>query len=202
MTASRCCEVVLGFCIAFAILTGSAARSDNAVVGEPQKVDEFARLSADLGRSLERSATWKGLSQVRDFDRLANLTKDDIDLCVNYIADPTRTRFERYVAGYSAYKLDPSAYVAFIRRLLALRARGLVPTGEIITIITPPLNGVPDVIYDNYDRPDVQDLIKTLLALPDLDDWARKWLIFESDHGGCFNRLSDRLHGVWRKLTR
>jgi hypothetical protein len=175
-------------------------RSKKGLAGRDDKREEFARLGREIGLSLDQSITWKGLSHDPEFDQLANLTRGDVDLCVSYIADPTRTRFERYAAGFSAYKLDPSAYAEFVRRLLDLRARNTITTADVIKIITPPINGVPDVIYDNYEQRDIQRLISTLLELPDLEDWARKWLIFESNHGGFFRRMYDRLHALLLKL--
>jgi hypothetical protein len=188
----------LGSFAVFALLALVALSVGDGVASETGKAEEFARLGSELGLSLDRSVTWKGLSKDPDFDRLSNLTRDDVDLCVNYIGDPARTPFERYVAGFSAYKLDAGSYVVFIRRLLDLRARGSVSTNDIVQIVTPPVKGVPDTIYENYQRPDVQDLIKTLLALPDLEDWARKWFIFESNHGGYYERFIAWLHFMAR----
>jgi len=184
-------------CVVLAIFTVSSAAFGGAIVAEQQKVEAFRRLGGELGLSLQRSATWKGFAYVSDFDRLANLTKDNVDLCLDYIGNPERTRFERYVAGFSAYKLDISAYAMFIRRILDLHARGIIPIDEVERIFSPTA-AIPNVIHDNYDRPEIQSLIKTLLSLPDLDDGTRKWLIFETDHGGYYARFIAWLHYINR----
>ena len=189
-----------GFCfrVALVVFVALLIKVGNGIASDRGNAEEFAQLGGELGLSLDRSATWKGLSGDLEFDRLSNLTRGDFELCINYIGDPNRTRFERYVAGFSAYKLDPALYVIFVRRLLELRARGLISTNDIVQIVTPPVHGVPNVIYDNYQRRDIQELIKSLLALPDLEVWARKWFMFEYDHGGYYLRFIEWLHYMLR----
>lgn len=196
MNAFRPRSIVLGTCVALLFISDPASSADRDFDGSAGKYEEFARLSSELGLSLDRSVTWKGLARDPEFDRLANLTKDDVDLCIDYIADPKRTRFERYVAGFSAYKLAPEQYVQFIRRLLGLRQLGIIPTIDLEKIANPPMDAVPDVIYENYQRQDMQELIKSILLIPDLDDWARKWFIFESNHGGYYTRFIGWLHYI------
>jgi len=198
MSDLRTRKRILGICACLPLLGLSALSAAGDLESRVRNYKEFQRLGAELGLSLDRSVTWKGLSHDSDFDELANLTKADVELCVQYIAEPARTRYERYVAGFSAYKLAPPLYASFIRRLLVLRERGVLSTIDLVHIANPPVHGVPDVIYDNYQRPEIQQLIRSLLALPDLPEWARNWFIFESDHGGYYVRLLAWLRTIGR----
>lgn len=118
-------------------------------------------------KSLESAATWKGLIGYPTFNALASDAGAHVDDCIRFLADPDHTDLQKLLLTYAMYKAPLNEYLDFVRKLAALYDRDPSFGHLIIVAILPHPSHVPsNPIFDNYGRPEVQQLLKEIAARP------------------------------------
>lgn len=146
----------------------------------------FATHVIDVSRGSEHAVTEKGLWATYDFDLLAVQAPAHVDNCIAFLADPTHTWLQKEIAIYAMYKLPLPDYIAFIRKLLDLYDRGLIAKSLLMRSISAPPHVLPrDMIFDHYDDPTVQALLRDVETRPGWDK-DEKWYLDWVKNGGDF----------------
>ncbi|MGP0057852.1 MAG: hypothetical protein ACLPID_00985 [Beijerinckiaceae bacterium] len=142
---------------------------------------EYANQVVALSKRWERLPTIIGLWEVPDFDALSSDALAHVDDCIRFLADPKHAGFQKVYAIWSMYKLSLDDYLAFVRKLLDLYNRDPRTGGLLIVALMPNPSIVPrNQIFDNYNKPEVQALLKDIAARPGWDQYQRgglDWII-------------------------
>lgn len=147
---------------------------------------DFAAHVIDVNRDSEHAITEKGLWTGYAFDVLAVEAPAHVDNCIAFLADPTHTWLQKEIAIYAMYKLPLPDYIAFIRKLLDLYDRGLIAKSLLMRSISAPPHVLPrDMIFDHYDDPAVQALLRDVETRPGWDK-DEKWYLDWVKNGGDF----------------
>jgi hypothetical protein len=127
--------------------------------------NEFTKQVSLLSAELAPIPSWKGVGYSPRFVALTAQYSIYIDDCIRYLSQRDRTATERGVALMLMARLSLEDEISFARKLLTLYDHGDISDGELMVAITPHVQIVPSVLFDNYYDPDVRSLYDDVLRV-------------------------------------
>jgi hypothetical protein len=96
---------------------------------------------------------------IKSFQELAVAGAANIDLCVRFLSE--REHADNGFVIYSMYKLDVDGYDVFVRKLVELHHRGLLPDAGLSMGVRPRFS---DLVIEQYQNPKIHALLKEMAA--------------------------------------
>jgi hypothetical protein len=165
-------------CVAAILLAVVATTRLQAFAETPGRADFTARILAidsiysdwDSQTILEHQL----LPFMPEFKQLVSESDGYVEDCVSFLAEPSHTRQQRFIAISSMYNLSLDNLIYFTNRMIDLHDRRLASADEVMEAIFPISGlGLPEKVPDNFLNRDVRKLLHRIHDMNDLDSGAK-----------------------------
>jgi hypothetical protein len=103
---------------------------------------------------------------VEPFRKLSADGRQHMEDCLKFLSDPEHSQRQKQIAILSMYQLDLQGYLKFLRGIIALADRHLIP-GDLLYLTAFPPEDYSNLFVISYQDKDVQDLLREIRAHPE-----------------------------------
>jgi hypothetical protein len=177
----------LGCAFALCLNVASAASngSETSLPLDEDKYQAYVEKIAQARRDTAHVMKTHEYPEIKSFQELAVLGTANIELCARALTE----RADKQFIIYSMYKLDVDGYDVFVRKLVELHHRGLLPDAGLSMGVRPRFS---DLVIEQYQNPKIHALLKEMAAQDDIPpDIKEKIRYIRSGEGFARKRWDD-----------
>jgi hypothetical protein len=179
----------LGCAFALCLNVASAASngSETSLPLDEDKYQAYVEKIAQARRDTAHVMKTHEYPEIKSFQELADAGAENIELCLRFLTE--REHEDKLFVIYSMYKLDVDGYDVFVRKLVELHHRGLLPDAGLSMGVRPRFS---DLVIEQYQNPKIHALLKEMAAQDDIPpDIKEKIRYIRSGEGFARKRWDD-----------